>query len=748
MVSRRKALGAIAGGALIGVSMGEAAVLAGGGPAMTGAPAAGGAPAVGGAGEGIAVETAAAATDVSVVASPWDQVPAILARIVAPTFPAQVFDIRDYGAVGNDSTDCTTAFRNAIQACNTAGGGRVLVTNGTYRTGKIHLLSNVELHVASGATIRFRTDSASYLPPVFSRWQGIECFNHSPFIYALDKTNIAITGAGTIDGNAPAGSWSGWGGGGSDWTRLQQQGRDNVPVSQRNYGSGTQLRPNMIGLYRCTNVLVEGVNLRNPAMWTLHPVYCTNVTVRNVTFYSTNSQGDGLDLDSCTDAYVTGCRMNTNDDCVVIKSGRDADGRRVGIPTSNVVVENCKFSGRWGGITVGSEMSGGARNIFTQDCENNAADFPGRYPVKYPLYIKTNKQRGGVIDGIHLRRIRARNLERDGLHITTVYNGDTSGSNIPTVQNITVDDMTVTNGRSAVSFEGQSSVPIRGVQINNAHFTDMSASNVIEFADVAWVASSINGVPIGEPQQPPTGTRYQAETATISQGVVESNHAGFTGTGFVNLDNIVGSYLEFTVNSPAAGTATLHIRYANGTTTNRPMSVNGTTVDFPGTGAWTTWATRTLTATVAAGANAIRLTSTTAAGGPNLDCMDVQEPTGGGGATDYQAETATISQGVVESNHTGFTGTGFVNLDNVVGSYVEFTVVGPVSNLAIRYANGTTTNRPMSVNGTTVDFPGTSAWTTWVTANVPITLGEGTHTVRLSSTTANGGPNLDRITTT
>lgn len=557
----------------------------------------------------------------AVAASPWDEVPSILARIVPPTFASRTFDIRTYGAVGNNSTDCTAAFRSAIQACNAVGGGRVLVTGGTYRTGKVELLSNVELHVTSGAIIRFRTDSASYLPVVFTRWQGIECYNHSPFIYANGKTNIGITGAGQIDGNAPAGSWSSWGGGGEFWTRLQQQGRDNVPVSQRQYGSGTKLRPNMIGLYNCTNLLIEGVNLRNPAMWTLHPVYCTNITVRNVTFYSTNSQGDGLDLDSCTDAYVSGCRMDTNDDCVVIKSGRDTDGRRVGRPTQNVVVENCKFSGRWGGITVGSEMSGGARKIFAQDCENNAADFPGRYPIKYPLYVKTNKQRGGVIDGVHLRRIRARNIERDGLHITTVYNGTTSGSFIPTVQNFTIDAMTTTNGRSAVSFEGQSDVRIRGVEVSNSTFSGMSSANVIEFADVHWVNTTINGVPIGDP--PPAGTRYEAEDANISQGVVESNHAGFSGTGFVNGDNVVGSYVEWSVNAASAGTATLRIRYANGTTTNRPMSVNGTVVDFPGTGAWTTWQTRTLTMNLQAGTNLIRATSTTVNGGPNLDYLEV-----------------------------------------------------------------------------------------------------------------------------
>ncbi|HCT80921.1 MAG TPA: hypothetical protein DGG94_17125 [Micromonosporaceae bacterium] len=252
---------------------------------------------------------------------------------------------------------------------------------------------------------------------------------------------------------------------------------------------------------------------------------------------------------------------------------------------------------------------------------------------------------------------------------------------------------------------------------------------------------------------PPGKTRYEAESATISQGVVESNHTGFTGTGFVNLDNVVGSYVQFAVSAPAAGTATLTFRYANGSTTTRPMdiTVNGTLVandlSFIPTPAWNDWDTRTvINVPVNAGTNLVRATSASSAGGPNLDHLEVQLATAPPPAREYQAESATISQGVVESNHAGFTGSGFVNLDNVAGSYVEFAVTGPATSLTIRYANGTTTNRPMTVNGTTVNFPGTGAWSTWNTATVPISLGSGTHAVRLTSTTSNGGPNLDKIT--
>ncbi|GIH09473.1 hypothetical protein Rhe02_75400 [Rhizocola hellebori] len=244
-------------------------------------------------------------------------------------------------------------------------------------------------------------------------------------------------------------------------------------------------------------------------------------------------------------------------------------------------------------------------------------------------------------------------------------------------------------------------------------------------------------------------TRYEAENATCD-GTIDSNHAGFSGTGFCNATNAVGGFAQWTVTAASAGTATIGIRYANGSTANRPadISVNGAVVQaasaFNPTGAWTTWVTKTLTAPVNAGSNTIRVAGTTANGPANLDFVDFE--VGAPPATnEYQAENCVITSGVVESNHAGFTGTGFVNYDNAVGSAVACAVTqtGSVT-LTLRYANGTTTNRPLSVNGVTVNFPGTGAWTTWAEVNVSVTLSAGA-TVRASATTAAGGPNLDRI---
>ncbi|MGH3648440.1 MAG: carbohydrate-binding protein [Micromonosporaceae bacterium] len=256
-------------------------------------------------------------------------------------------------------------------------------------------------------------------------------------------------------------------------------------------------------------------------------------------------------------------------------------------------------------------------------------------------------------------------------------------------------------------------------------------------------------------------TRYEAENA-VCQGTVDSDHAGFSGTGFCNTTNAAGAYVEWTVTSATAGTATLSFRHANGATANRPadIAVNGTVAEaglaFGSTGAWSTWETVTVTVPLGAGVSKIRATGTTSGGASNLDYLDVEvaeEPPPPAGGP-YEAEDATISQGVAESNHAGFSGTGFVNYDNVTGSYVQWTVTAATAGkhtLRFRYANGTTTNRPMdiAVNGALavneLSFAGTGVWSTWRTSSTTVSLQAGTNTVRATATTANGGPNVDNL---
>ncbi|WP_020525369.1 carbohydrate-binding protein [Catelliglobosispora koreensis] len=329
------------------------------------------------------------------------------------------------------------------------------------------------------------------------------------------------------------------------------------------------------------------------------------------------------------------------------------------------------------------------------------------------------------------------------VYAKTLANGDRAVA----LSNETTSTATMGTSTSAIGLGGSSSYTLKDLWSKAVSTTSGNISASVPGHGTVMYRVSRAG----------TSVRHESEAATTSAGsTVDTNWSGYSGTGFLNTANAVGSYVQFTVNAAQAGPATLTFDYANGTTADRPstLSVNGGsngTLAFPATGAWSLWKTQTVNVNLNAGVNTVRLTSTTAGGVANTDYLDVTTAGGGPAPTEYQAENAVIGQGVVESNHAGFTGTGFVNGDNVVGSYVQFSVTGPATSLKIRFANGTATARPMdlSVDGaapTSVNFAGTGAWTTWTEVTVPVSLAAGTHTIRLTASTANGGPNLDRIT--
>lgn len=253
----------------------------------------------------------------------------------------------------------------------------------------------------------------------------------------------------------------------------------------------------MIQFYRCTGVLVSDVTILEPAMWTIHPVLSTNVTVRGVTVVSNLYNTDGCDPESSSYVHIVGCRFNTNDDCVAVKSGRDEDGHRVGVPSEKIVIERCLFSGRWGGVTVGSEMSGGVRDIFAEKCVCNAPEFPGHHRLKYPLYIKANKRRGSYIDGVHLRKFTAYNLERDPVFITANYNRE-SGVHPVAIRNIHFDKLTVHGfDRYPINIEGLASDPVTGVYLSKWELTGASDPPLIQYAnDLRLEKVVINGVEV------------------------------------------------------------------------------------------------------------------------------------------------------------------------------------------------------------------------------------------------------------
>lgn len=405
----------------------------------------------------------------------WQSVPEILARIQPPVFPDRDFLITDYGAVGDGKTACTEAFRKAIAACHQAGGGRVIVPEGTFLTGPIHLKSGVNLHLKEGAVVRFSNNPADYLPVVFTRFEGTECMNYSPLIYAFEQENIAITGSGVLDGNADQKNWWPWKTTQkADVQKLVKQGEQGVPVAERVYGQGHYLRPNMIQPYRCRNILIEGVTIRNSPMWHIHPVLSQNITVRNVKVIGHGPNNDGCNPESCRDVLIEGCYFDTGDDCIAIKSGRNNDGRRVNVPSENIIVRNCTMKDGHGGVVLGSEISGSVRNVFVEDC---LMDSPN---LDRGLRFKTNSVRGGVIERIFMRNVEMRQVREAALKIDFYYEEGDSGPFKPIVRDIFMTNVICRKSKYPWHIRGYPHSPIRNVVLKGCIFENMEKEGVAE----------------------------------------------------------------------------------------------------------------------------------------------------------------------------------------------------------------------------------------------------------------------------
>ena len=423
----------------------------------------------------------------------WEQVPDILARIKAPQFADRDFTITDYGAVGDGQADCTGAFKKAVSAAHEAGGGRVVVPAGVFQTGPIHLKSHVNLHLSKDALVRFSVEPNDYLPVVYTRFEGTECMNYSPLVYAYAQENIAVTGEGTLDGQAADDNWWRWKKTqGDDVQALRNQGEAGTAVSQRVFGRGKKLRPNMIQPYRCRNVLIEGVTIRNSPMWHIHPVLSTNVIVRNVRVVGHGPNNDGCNPESCRDVLIEGCFFDTGDDCIAIKSGRNNDGRRVNVPTENVVVRNCRMSDGHGGVVIGSEMTGGARHIFAENC---TMDSPN---LDRALRIKTNSVRGGIVEGVHLRNITVGQVAEAVVKVNFLYGEGDTGDYTPTVRNIFLENVTSRKSRYALSIRGYDRSPITDIYLKDCTFDNVERPNLlVGVKDLHLTNVTINGDPVG-----------------------------------------------------------------------------------------------------------------------------------------------------------------------------------------------------------------------------------------------------------
>ena len=408
-----------------------------------------------------------------------------------PVFPDWSFDIRDFGAVEGGRVKNTSAIREAIQAAVKVGGGTIIVPAGKWLTGAIHLDNNINLHLAAGAELLFSQEFDDYLPAVFSRHEDTECYKFSAFIYANGKTNIAITGEGTLNGQ------------GKPWwrmkqenkdseTRLVQMGNNDVPVEQRVFDgtNNNYLRPAFFQPMRCKNILVEGVTFLYGAFWTITPTYCENVIVRNIRIetegeYGHTPNGDGVDPSSSRNVLIEYCEFDTGDDCIAIKAGRDQDGLRVGLPTENVVVRYCRGLRGHGGIVIGSETSGGIRNIFAHDCSFTGTDRIVR--------LKTARGRGGTLENMWFRSLKGDQIALEAIRLNMLYTGTRFPAQpvtnaTPRMQNIHFDSISCSSGKGyAVEMLGLPEMPIHKITLNRLR---MSTAKGVACTDVKEVCFS------------------------------------------------------------------------------------------------------------------------------------------------------------------------------------------------------------------------------------------------------------------
>ena len=414
---------------------------------------------------------------------PWLTMEKVLKNIVPPVFHNQDFLITDYGAVGDGTVNSSMAIRKAIEECNRAGGGRVVVPAGKFCTGPVYLKSNVNLHLEKGSVLLFSTNPEDYLPLVYTRWEGVDLMNYSPLIYAYKEKNIAVTGEGVLDGQASNENW--W-----RWKRSAKAGepsqadsgnrpalfemcKNETPVSERIFGEGHYLRPQFVQPYLCENVLLEGFTITNSPMWILHPVLCNNVTVKRVNVISRGPNTDGCDPESCKNILIEECTFDTGDDCIALKSGRNEDGRRIARPIENIVVRNCVMKDGHGGFVVGSEISGGARNIFVEECKMDSPK------LERAIRIKTNSARGGVIEGVYIRNLEVGEVAETLLKINLFYEEGEEHGHTPQVKNVLLENITCKSLRFPVFLLGYNDSKISDIKLKNIVIENATEASVI-----------------------------------------------------------------------------------------------------------------------------------------------------------------------------------------------------------------------------------------------------------------------------
>ncbi|ESQ77874.1 glycoside hydrolase family 28 protein [Asticcacaulis sp. YBE204] len=411
--------------------------------------------------------------------------------ITVPDFAsAKRFLITDFGARQDDQAATSAAIARAIDAAHTAGQGVVVVPEGTWPTGKVHLKSHVNLHLSKGATLLFSEKPEDYLPPVQTSWEGIECFNYSPLVYAFECENVAITGEGKLKARLDV--WRLW------YARpkphmdalvaLYNMAYKNVPVSERQMVAGeNHLRPHFVQFNRCKNVLLEDFSLEDSPFWCIHPLLCRDVVIRRIKVRAHGHNNDGVDPEMSQNVLIEDCVFDQGDDAISVKSGRDMDAWRLNTPTKNVVMRNCRIRNGHQLMAVGSELSGGIENVFVDNChfigDGKGADGHA-VPIMNLLYVKTNERRGGYVKNIHMSNVSATKIAGSVIAVETdvLYQWRTL---MPTyvrkltpIEGLHVSNIEVGEAKSIAYLKAEREQPVKNVTLKNVRVKTVTGTPV------------------------------------------------------------------------------------------------------------------------------------------------------------------------------------------------------------------------------------------------------------------------------
>ena len=434
----------------------------------------------------------------AVGAPQWDEATyrQIEQSIRVPQFADKAYVITKYGAKAtNTAAQNQKAIQKTIDLCSKKGGGRVVIPAGqTFLTGAITLKDGVNLHVEEGAVLEFAFEPELY-PIVETSWEGLECFNLSPCVYAFKAKDIAITGKGTIDGGGSNDTWWPWNGNPRfGWKegmisqriesrpRLLKNGEDGIPMynekgersPERVFGPKDGLRPQLVSFNKCEGILLEDITLLRSPFWVIHPLHSTDITVRRVKMINDGPNGDGCDPECCDRVLIEDCFFNTGDDCIAIKSGRNRDGRERNMPSKNIIIRRCEMKNGHGGVVVGSEISGGCQNVFAHDCVMDSPE------LERVLRIKTNSCRGGIIENINMRNIKVGVCKESVLKINLDYEPKEvcCRGNYPTVRNIYMENVTSEQSKYGVQIIGlEEDTYVYDVTVKDCHFNGVKDGN-------------------------------------------------------------------------------------------------------------------------------------------------------------------------------------------------------------------------------------------------------------------------------